>query len=94
MLACGVVKLHLNHRLLEWHQQNLEADGLSRIPKTETSVTIIPDVLKDVCSSIHPFVEWERSGSLVECLNGDQRAAGASLTGVTALWSMSKTHLS
>ena len=36
----------------------------------------------------------ERSGSVVECLTGDQRAAGSSLTGVTALWSLSKTHLS
>ena len=36
----------------------------------------------------------ERSGSVVECLTRDQRAAGSSLTGVTALWSLSKTHLS
>ena len=27
----------------------------------------------------------ERSGSVVECLTRDQRAAGSSLTGVTAL---------
>ena len=38
--------------------------------------------------------EWERSGSVVECLTRDQRVAGSSLTGVTALWSLSKTHLS
>ena len=31
---------------------------------------------------------------MVECLTRDQRAAGSSLTGVTALWSLSKTHLS
>ena len=37
---------------------------------------------------------WERSGSVVECLTWDRRAAGSSLTGVTALWSLSKTHLS
>ena len=36
---------------------------------------------------------WERSGSVVECLTWDQEAAGSSLTGVTALWSLSKTHL-
>ena len=35
---------------------------------------------------------WERSGSVVECLTRDRRAAGSSLTGVTALWSLSKTH--
>ena len=36
----------------------------------------------------------ERSGSSVECLTRDRRAAGSSLTGVIALWSLSKTHLS
>ena len=35
----------------------------------------------------------ERSGSVVECLTRDRRAEGSSLTGVTALWSLSKTHL-
>ena len=37
---------------------------------------------------------WERSGAVVECLTRDGGAAGLSLTGVTALWSLSKTHLS
>ena len=36
----------------------------------------------------------ERSGSVIECLTRDQRAVGLSLTSVTALWSLSKTHLS
>ena len=40
------------------------------------------------------YAEGERSGSVVECLTQDQGAAGSSLTGVTALWSLSKTHLS
>ena len=40
------------------------------------------------------FFELERSGSVVECLTRDRRAAGLSLTGVTALWSLSKKHLS
>ena len=34
------------------------------------------------------------NGSTVECLTQDRRARGSSLTGVTALWSLSKTHLS
>ena len=38
----------------------------------------------------HPSM-WERSGSVVECLTGDRRVAGSTLT---ALWSLSKTHLS
>ena len=37
---------------------------------------------------------WESSGSVVECLIPDRGAAGSSLTSVTALWSLSKTHLS
>ena len=41
-----------------------------------------------------PTIFRERSGSVVECLTRDRRAAGSSLTGVTALWSLSKTHLS
>ena len=36
----------------------------------------------------------ERSGSVVECFTRDREAAGSSLTGVTSLWSLSKTHLS
>ena len=36
----------------------------------------------------------ERSGSVVECSTRDRRAAGSSLTSDTALWSLSKTHLS
>ena len=34
----------------------------------------------------------ERSGSVVEYLTQDREAAGSSLTGATALWSLSKTH--
>ena len=36
----------------------------------------------------------EPSGSVVECSTRDREAAGSSLTGVTALWSLSKTQLS
>ena len=36
----------------------------------------------------------ECSGSVVECLTREREAAGSSLTGVTALLSLSKTHLS
>ena len=50
-----------------------------------------------LCANV-PFLnvsmDWERSGSVVECLTRDRRAAGSSLTSVTALWSLSKTHLS
>ena len=49
------------------------------------------------CKYIYIFfikLSRERSGSVVECLTRDRRVAGSSLTGVTALWSLSKTHLS
>ena len=36
---------------------------------------------------------WHTNGSVVECLTLDRGAAGSSLTGVTALWSLNKTHL-
>ena len=36
----------------------------------------------------------ERSGSVVECLTRNREAARSSLTGVIALYSLSKTHLS
>ena len=36
----------------------------------------------------------ECSDSVEECLTRDRGAAGSSLTGVTVLWSLSKTHLS
>ena len=39
-------------------------------------------------------VVWECSGSVVECLTRDREPTGSSLTGVTGLWSLSKTHLS
>ena len=34
---------------------------------------------------VFSYVDRERSGSVVECLTRDRRAAGSSLTGVTAL---------
>ena len=37
---------------------------------------------------------YEHSGSVVECLTQDRGAECSSLTGINALWSLSKTHLS
>ena len=45
-----------------------------------------------ICLNNKP--KGERSGSVVERLTQDRRAVGSSLTGVTVLWSLSKTHLS
>ena len=38
--------------------------------------------------------QWEPSDSVVECLTQDRGATGSSHTCSTALWSLSKTHLS
>ena len=46
------------------------------------------------CSTSLLMESRERSGSVVERLTRDRRVVGSSLTGVTALWSLSKTHLS
>ena len=40
------------------------------------------------------FSPCSGGGSVVECLNPEGGAMGSNLTGVTALWSLSKTHLS
>ena len=42
----------------------------------------------------HQCELWEHSGPVVECLTRDREAASSSLIGVTALSSLSKTHLS
>ena len=46
------------------------------------------------CLNYIPPTWRERSGSMVECLTRDRGAASSNLTGVTALWSLSMTHLS
>ena len=40
------------------------------------------------------YAQREHSGSVVECLTVDRGAVGSSLTGITVLWSLNKTHLS
>ena len=50
--------------------------------------------LRVACSRLTGVILWECGGSVVECLTRDRRAAGSSLTDVTALWSLSKAHLS
>ena len=49
---------------------------------------------KNRCVKVNYKRMRERRCSVVECLTRDRGAAGSSLTGVTALWSLSRTHLS
>ena len=46
------------------------------------------DIVNTIVNAFNP------RSSVVECLSRDRGAAGSSLTGVTALWSLSKTPLS
>ena len=55
---------------------------------------LMENIPMSVASHAYSTTFRERSGSVVECLTQDRRAVGSSLTGVTALWSLSKTHLS
>ena len=59
------------------------------------AVSVIFVFIYCMCSTYPQVYEeayMEYSGSVVECLTRDQEAVGSSLTGVTALWSLSKTH--
>ena len=55
-------------------------------------MTALQHNLQFCCSWKHQHLR-ERSGSMVECLARDRGAGGSSLTGVTVLWSLSKTYL-
>ena len=70
----------------------LDAHHLLMNARTKCCSSGIPEAGIDKRAWVN--VARERSGSVVECLTRDRRAAGLSLTGVTALWSLSKTHLS
>ena len=63
----------------------LSGKAIKRIPLNPKSQHFNKKITREV---------REHSGSVVECLTRDQRAVGSSLTGVTALWSLSKAHLS
>ena len=61
-------------------------------PETFAKVLFLRPPLKDMFAMLEIrdygmvyLHQWERSGSVVECLTRDRRAVGSSLTGVTAL---------
>ena len=59
---------------------------------TQSKTTRISTLLYLLLVHLPHSKEGERSGSVVECLTLDRVAADSSLTGVTALWSLSETH--
>ena len=52
--------------------------------KNDCPIRIFMDI-DEIFIDLIQTISRERSGSMVECLTRDQRAAGSSLTGVTAL---------
>ena len=63
--------------------RHLSALGL----QSETELEHDSETGEDTYSNC--YAEWERSGSVVECLTRDRRPAGSSLTGITVLRSLS-----
>ena len=52
-------------------------------------ICYVGEIVYQILIKLFTSFNRERSGSMVECLTRDRRAAGSSLTGVTALWSLS-----
>ena len=73
---------HGRCKLCSWFSMNLHALSYIILRASSEGAVEITDMHR------------ERSSSVVECLTRDRGAAGSSLNGVTALWSLSKTHLS
>ena len=71
---------------------------LSLFPYPSVQICVLGDqkncLIETVLLSTRNISFSERSVSVVECLTRDRGATGSSLTGITALWSLSKTHLS
>ena len=75
---------------------------LKSVKRIETACTLFSlnrDTVNLYLSGFHLGAHWISNkthlcGSVEDCLTRDRGAAGPSLTGVTALWSLSKTHLS
>ena len=86
-----------NHHFWQKRCHMLERGGLVEPNRREKSKWYYSSSRWPYCTQnsdeFNPL-SWERSGSVVECLTWDRRAAGLNLTGVTVLWSLSKTQLS
>ena len=78
---------------------NTNIGGMVRPGRTEAFLCYVMKTVRahfNYCQvKIHAQkAQRERIGSVVECLTRDRGTAGSSLAGVTALWFLSKTHLS
>ena len=104
----SIMVINITSKLCQWYATMviiITGQNLPMKPCYGKSLllTTFVNVTQPCCDHYYwqPFViipnRWyhlERSGSMVECLTQDRGVAGSSLTDVTVLWSLSKTHLS
>ena len=109
-MAVEIISWSFSTKVLDWTRFKLATPGSAvsgpgssvsvAISLVARSTQIISNVQYSVLVEnllVSPNIQTyfrERSGSVVECLTRDREAAGSSLTGITALWSLSKTHFS
>ena len=70
---------------------------LARLEEMGCKFALFFKMVKLMAFNLYPcgtYQKRDHSGSVVECLTRDRGAAGSSLASVSALWSLSKTHLS
>ena len=91
---------------MDSHQESLKTTQMSAIniiwASSRENLTLLHAYTKGADQPVHSHsmisafvinpLNREHSDSVVECLTRDQEAAGSSLTGVTAVLSLSKTH--
>ena len=89
-------------RNLPTHTVNNLLQKLNYVKRIQYSVVKQKfNIIHIICENyIKKYLEYYAKHSLfkgsavAQCLTRDRRAGGSSLTGVTALWSLSKTHFS
>ena len=63
-----------------------------QVTKGHNKISLPLASVSSISCKVFSSHDRERSGSVVECLTRDRGAAGWSLTSITVLWSLSKTH--
>ena len=79
-VVCRLLSFNKQFPNFEYFQEVLKI-GLRSVPTFDG---------REIVGNGYKMYLRERSGSVVDCLTRNRGAAGSSLTGVTALWSLSK----
>ena len=91
----GTQKNHLNEVVLSSFKLVDEKKNHNLTLKSQkVHLSMVIMFIKKLKDTFYDSNCRERSDSVVECLTRDREATGSSLTGVTALRSLSKTYLS